>query len=138
KYGATAEQEINKFKYLIPSCIINFNKRDCLIEKIIPLVDEKVMSKKVLDRMEGRFDKDDQDLIKKSITEALSDEFKTEFVAKPDAIQIIEGQIAEGLKKAGVFHLFVIWENMIKRSGASTVQAVARTIDMSDVWENNM
>ncbi|MBL7858928.1 MAG: hypothetical protein JNM57_14655 [Cyclobacteriaceae bacterium] len=138
KYGAVVEEEINKIKHLIPACVVSFNKRDCLEEKVIPLVDKELMLIKVFEMLEGRFEEDDQESIRKSIESALSDEFKTEFIAKPDALQTIEKHISEGLKKAGVFHLFVIWENLIKKSGAHTVQTVANTIDMTDLWEGNM
>jgi hypothetical protein len=138
KYGSLVEEEINKISHLIPSCIVNFNKRDCLEEKISPLVDDETVYKKVLGNLEGRLEAEDQEIIKKTIQSALSDEFKTEFTTKPNALQIIEDHIAEGLKKAGVFHLFIIWENLIKRSGTHTVQAVSNTIDMTNLWEINM
>lgn len=138
KYEATVLQEIEQFSHLIPACTINFNKRDCLEEKIVSLVDENEFVKNVLDSLTGRIEDEDEKFVKQAITDALRDEYRTEFVAKDDAIDIIENYIKTELEAAGVLHLFIIWENLIRQAAAETVYAVSNTIDSSDLWEENM
>jgi hypothetical protein len=138
KYSARVQQEINQYPNLRPSSVIEFNKRDCLEEKIINSVDQEQITKKVLSSLTGRLDKDDENAIKEAVMNALSDEFQTEFVVKQNAMEIIERHIKEGLESAGVFHLFVIWENLIHQSGGLTVQAISDTIETTNLWEQNM
>jgi len=138
KYSARVQQEINQYPHLRPSSVIEFNKRDCLEEKIINSVDQEEVTQKVLGGLKGRLDEDDEEAIQKALMNALSDEFQTEFSAKPNAMEIIENHIKKGLEEAGVFHLFVIWENLIHESGAKTVQSISDTIETTDLWEQNM
>jgi len=138
KYSSGVQEEINKHYHLRPACVVEFNKRDCLEEEIVSNVDEESLIEDVIDRLQGRLEDEDEEAIKTAIKESLADEFQTQFVAKSDAMDTIEAHIREGLETAGVFHLFVIWENLINYSGAKTVQAISDTIETTNLWEQNM
>lgn len=138
KYEGIVLEEIKKHKHLFPTCVIGFNKRECLEEKVIPAIDKDIAIEGILDKVKGTLDKEDIPALKEAMHDVLSEEYRTEFVAKEDAFAIIENYIREELKNAGVFHLFVIWENLVKEASASTVQAISDTIETTDLWENNM
>jgi hypothetical protein len=136
--GKVVQEEIMKFPHLIPSAIINFNKRDCLEEKVIPLIDEEEFISNVSTRIRGLFNEEEEEKIQKAISSALNDEFKTVFEAKAEAIEIIEQHIKTELSKAGSFHLFVIWENLTKKSAAKLVKSVSELVTNDENWETNM
>lgn len=46
----------------------------------------------------------------------------------PEALENIEKKLAEELKKANLFHLFVLWENTIARSAVETVNSIYEAI----------
>lgn len=138
KYESTLDVELSKHPHLVPSGKIGFDKRDCLNEAIIPSIESEGFIKKFLGKVEGRFNKDDIATLTESIQSCLKDEFRTEFVAKDNAFEIIESRIKNELEKAGVFHLFVIWENLIVKAGSKTVNTISGTIEKSDLWEINM
>lgn len=138
KYGTRVQEEINLYPHLRPSSVIEFNKRDCLEEKVVDSIDKEEVAKKVLNGLKGRLEHDDEQAVQDAVLTALSDEFQTEFVAKSDAMETIENHIKKGLKEAGVFHLFVIWENLIHESGSKTVQSISDTIETTNLWEQNM
>lgn len=138
QYEKLVLEEIKKKNHLFPSCIIRFDKRECLEEKIIPAIDEKLAIDNVLDKVKGTIDEEDIPALKMAMDKVLSEEYRTEFVAKKNAFSIIENHIENGLKNAGVFHLFVIWENLVNDASASTVQAISDTIETTDLWEINM
>ena len=138
KYGTSVEEEIRQHSHLVPSCIIRFNKRDCLEEKVIALVDSNEVANSVLGKLEGRLDDDDEEAVRKAVQESLQESYQTEFIAKPDALEIIETNVKEGLETAGVFHLFVIWENLLTKAGTHTVKTITSTIKSTELWELNM
>lgn len=137
KYESIISLEIKKHEHLYPSCIIGFNKRDCLEEKIIFKNSEDLIAE-TLDKLKGRFEDEDLETIKKVIEEVSKSDYTVEYTVKQDAIEIIESNIKKELENAGVFHLFVIWENLIRQSASNTVFAVSKTIEASDLWEQNM
>lgn len=49
----------------------------------------------------------------------------------PDALKKIEDKLAEELKKANLFHLFILWENTISRSALETVNSIYEAIPES-------
>ena len=61
------------------------------------------------------------------------------YIARPDALDGIEVKLAEELKKASLFHLFVLWENTISSSAVQTVnnnyQAIPETIPVEKKLE---
>ncbi|WP_335965420.1 hypothetical protein [Galbibacter sp. PAP.153] len=138
KYESMVLDEIKKHEHLFPSCVIGFNKRDCLEEKIIPSIDKKNVIEKVLDKIKGSIDTEEIPALKKVLNDVLSEEYNTEFVARENALETIEKHIEEGLKDAGIFHLFVIWENLVNKASSSTVQAISDTIETNDLWEGNL
>ncbi|MFW9872475.1 MAG: hypothetical protein ACFFG0_05175 [Candidatus Thorarchaeota archaeon] len=138
KYESRVKEEIKNKKEIAPVCIIGFNKRDCLEEETSFLVDSNDVIENLLGSLEGRLDDDDENIIKEATEKTLSNYYKTEFNAKSDAIEIIENHIRTELEKAGVFHLFVIWENLIKKSATKAVQSISSTIENGDLWEPNM
>ncbi len=138
KYGEVVQSEIGSLDHLKPVCILNFNKRDCLIEKTSNKIDNSEFLGEVFENIAGRFSEEDEVAIKESITRALNNHYITEYEAKLEAIEIIEMHLKSELKKAGVFHLFVLWENLIKKSSASSINGISSSIEMNDFWEENM
>lgn len=49
----------------------------------------------------------------------------------PDALEKIESKLTEELKKANLFHLFILWENTISRSAIETVNSIYGAIPES-------
>lgn len=61
---------------------------------------------------------------------------KTSFV--PDALERIESKLKKELEKAGVFHLFFLWENIVHKSAGETVKTVYKFFPDDDKWNDNM
>src|SRR5690606_18535022 len=121
-YSDTVKEEIYKYDHLIPACIVNIDKAACLESKQIHAVETDSFIQKLNDLLEGQVHDDDMEVVISAVTNALSEEYRTEYEAKADAIEIIEMQLKTELEKAGVFHLFVIWENIVKKAAARMVQ----------------
>lgn len=49
----------------------------------------------------------------------------------PDALEKIENKLAEELRKANLFHLFILWENTISKSALETVNSIYEAIPES-------
>src|SRR5690606_4265372 len=79
----------------------------------------------------------DEEEIKQSILAILKSSQGTTYVARPDAIETIERAIDQELKKAGVFHLFIIWENLVKKSSSKIVADIFSLVQFNDKWEVN-
>lgn len=58
------------------------------------------------------------------------------FVA--DALDKIEAALVTGLKSAGVFHLFVLWENIVHRSAGEVVNEVTSFFPKGDDWQKKI
>jgi hypothetical protein len=134
-YSQEFKEEINKRENnLVPACIITLNKSDCLKR-----VDKEPFNDfldSILTDIENRFEENDLNYIRNIIEKhwIIEDDYE----AKSDAIQIIEGNLKSELEKAGVFHLFIIWENLVRKAGAQTVNAISSTIEYNELWEINM
>jgi hypothetical protein len=124
--------------HLIPVSIIEFDKRSCLKETKTPLLDVEGFSNELLDRVRGVVDDEDAVLLKDTVSALIMETSETRFEAHEETLQIIETSISKSLEKAGVFHLFVIWENLLNRAGSKTVQDIASTIPVNEHWEENM
>ena len=124
---------------IIPTCIVELEKSKCIDKKTI-VEDEKLQEfrETVLKDLEGSVEEEDLKAISLVIDENWIIDEHDEFEIRDDAIDIIERSIEEELKKAGVFHLFVIWENLMKESGSCVVSNISNTIEYSEQWEPNM
>lgn len=136
-YSEAVKNEIYKHDHLIPACIVNFDKASCLESKQIPSIEANVFIDKLNDLLEGQIHADDIETVMSAVTGALKEEYTTEYEAKPDAIEIIERQLKTELEKAGAFHLFVIWENLVRKAAARMVYEVSSLIDNNEHWEIN-
>lgn len=128
---------LNPTHKIVPALIVSLPKLSCL-EQDNSLQNEEQQVNDIINELEGGFSQDDLLIIKNAIIRhgRLNNDIKS--VAKPNAIQVIENAIKTELEKAGVFHLFVIWENMIKLSAGNIVNEVAELIPMDGKWESNM
>jgi len=139
KYGAFFEKEIKKNENGIsPACIVRLNKSDCLDRVKIQSIDPEDFISEITDSLTGSLQEDEILLVQKKVKEGLDNHIQFEFQAISNAVTIIESAIEKELKKAGVFHLFIIWENLIKKAGSNTVAAISSTMESSDLWEQNM
>ena len=139
KYGAAVEEEIKKPEHKIaPAYIVTFNKRDCLVETTVEVLDTDDFIKEVLESLESGLEDGESDIIRRAIKAKLDSRIKTEFQPREDAIQIIERHIKTQLEKAGVFHLFVIWENLVKKSSSRVAHEISELVPINKNWESNM
>jgi len=136
-YAESVKEEINKHNHLIPACIVNFDKAACLESKHINSIDVDLFKDRLKDLLEGQLDDQDVEVALSAVEQALNEEYRTEYEAKIDAINIIEEQLKTELEKAGSFHLFVIWENIVKTSAAKIVNDITSLIDKNIHWESN-
>ncbi|WP_155975819.1 hypothetical protein [Daejeonella oryzae] len=136
-YAAAVKQEIYQHDHLIPACIVNFDKAACLESKRILAIESDLFLEKLNEQLEGQLHADDIEIVQSAVTIALNEEFKTEYEAKTDAVDIIEKQLKSELEKAGAFHLFVIWENIVKRASSTMVYEVSSLIKNDEHWEVN-
>ncbi|MEC9491100.1 hypothetical protein [Flexistipes sp.] len=133
--GEEFKKKINNPSHgIVPICIASLEKSECIIMKEPEWIEES--ANQVIDDIESQFDKDDLDVIKKSIISNFQED--VEYESKTDAFEKIENSLENELKEAGVFHLFVIWENLVRKAGYQTVNAISSTIEYSDLWEANM
>lgn len=139
KYGAYVEREIKKGEHgIIPVCIVNLNKSDCLERVKILYIDQDDFINEIADSLKGSFEEDQIEYLMQMINKELDNHIQFKFQANPNAIHLIETAIESKLKEAGIFHLFTIWENLLKSSGANIVKEVSSTMESSILWEQNM
>jgi hypothetical protein len=139
KYGAYVENEIKKYgNGIIPACIVRLNKSDCLDGIKVQNIDGEEFANDVTQSILGSLEEDEIIFLKQRIKEGLDNYAQFEFQAKDNAIAIIENAIETELKKAGVFHLFIIWENLLKKSGSNIVASISSAVEYSDLWEQNI
>lgn len=138
-YADEVKREVSKKENnVVPILIVELEKSKCIeqVTKDDKLTEfrEKVMEQLKMSTLESS----DLKLVEESINRNWTPDEESEYRIKPDALKLIEQNIEEGLKKAGVFHLFVIWENLIRKAGYQTVNTVCSTIEYTDLWEMNM
>ncbi len=138
-YADEVKREVSKKENnVVPILIVELEKSKCIeqVTKDDKLTEfrEKVMEQLKMSTLESS----DLKLVEESINRNWMPDEESEYRIKPDALKLIEQNIEEGLKKAGVFHLFVIWENLIRKAGYQTVNTVCSTIEYTDLWEMNM
>lgn len=73
-------------------------------------------------------DMEDEENVKKLIKERTLPLRTVTHIARPDALAGIESKLTEELKKASLFHLFVLWENTISSSAVQTVNNIYQAI----------
>lgn len=119
---------------IVPICITSLNKSECLDS--VDNSDKIDFVNDIISDLKQEFDNNQLDLIKTVVINNIPSDI--EYEAKHNAVDIIENNLVIELKKAGVFHLFVIWENLIRRAGVQTVKAISSAIEYTDLWEINM
>lgn len=128
------KKPINK---IVPAFIISLHKLDCLDQER-STSNEDIIISEVLEELNAGFSEDDLEIIKATLVSKIKPKHDIVYKAKDNVIVIIEEKIKAELMKAGVFHLFIIWENLVKKSGFDTVYAISNTILMDELWEDNM
>lgn len=136
-YSESVKQEIFQHEHLIPACIVNIDKAACLQSNQILAIDPDPFLEKLNELLIGQIDDQDLEVINNSVLSILNREFRFEFDAKADAVDRIETQLKEELEKAGSFHLFVIWENIVKKSAANMVHDISSLINKDEYWDIN-
>lgn len=134
-FGSDFMNEIKKKdNKLSPICISTLDKSKCIVRK--DNNESKEIIERILKDIKTRFAVDDMEVIEKSLYDNWPNE--EVFEETPNSIDLIEENLKTELVKAGVFHLFIIWENLIRKAGAQTVNTISSTIEYTDIWENNM
>jgi hypothetical protein len=137
-YGEEVVAEIKNHRGIIPACILNFDKNDCVESVTRPLVDDEKIVNRIDELLGAGLVDEDKEKVFKALRTALNEEKVVEYEAKEDAVDIIEKFLKAELEKAGCFHLFVIWENIIKRAAAEMVNDISSIAEMNDRWEPNI
>lgn len=111
-----------------PEFILQLDKGDFFTSK-----DNGTYFDKMIDSVsELNLDPADEAQVKKLISEKTYSLRNSKKEPLPEALENIERKLAEELKKANLFHLFVLWENTISSSAVQTVnniyQAIPETI----------
>ncbi len=131
------KSEISKLTtWVRPVFIASLKKSDCL-KRLIKKADNSEIVERIIKELSG-FDEDDLKNIRNVIESNLDDSEETIFEATDDALEKIETRLKEELIKQGVFHLFMIWENLVKRSGAKLVKELSSLMTLDEYWEPNM
>ena len=83
--------------------------------------DNNTLLDEMIDSVSGlNLDTDDEAQVKKLIREKTNSLRSSWKVSLPETLENIEKKLAEELKKANLFHLFVLWENTIATSAIET------------------
>jgi hypothetical protein len=136
-FGDSVKQEINRTENnIVPAFIVTLNKTSCLVKQ--SLSEKQSIIDDIIDELPSNFEDSDVEEIKSILELKLIHQEEVVYEAKPDSLNIIQNTLAEELKNAGVFHLFVIWENLIKKAGETNVQAISNSIQTTELWEQNM
>jgi len=134
-FGEDFRNEINKrANARIPVCIATLEKAKCLERSGFKKAEE--LAESVVKELKPRFQESDLEAIRKNIIFNYHEEEIYE--STPNAFEEIEASLKNAIEKAGVFHLFVLWENLLKNAAAKTVADVASAIELNEYWERNM
>ena len=107
-----------------PEFILQLDKGDFFTSK-----DNGAYFDKMIDSVsELNLDPADEAQVKKLISEKTYSLRNSKKDPLPDALENIERKLAEELKKANLFHLFVLWENTIAMSAIETVNSIYKAI----------
>lgn len=119
-----------------PVFITSLKKSDCL-KRSVKSTDNSETVERIIKELSG-FDDDDLQNIRSVIASNLEDSEEVIFEATDGALEKIENLLKDELAKQGVFHLFIIWENLVKRSGAKLVKGLSSLQLLDEYWEPNM
>lgn len=107
-----------------PEFILQLDKGEFFVLKDNgALFDEMIDSVSELD-----LDPTDENRVKKLIEEKTCSLRNSKRELLPEALKNIERKLSEELKKANLFHLFVLWENTIAMSAIETVNSIYEAI----------
>jgi hypothetical protein len=137
-YGSEVVAEIHNHSGIIPACILNFDKNDCIDSIDRHLVNDQKIIGRVDELLGAGLLEEDKDKVAAAIKTALGEEKVMEYQAKDNAVEIIENFLKTELERAGCFHLFVIWENIVKRAASQMVNDISSIAEMNSHWETNV
>lgn len=107
-----------------PEFILQLDKSEFFI-----LDDNNTYVDEIIDSISGLdLDPEDETKVKKLIREQTSSLRTSQKIPLPEALESIEKKLADELKKANLFHLFVLWENTIAASAIETVNDIYEAI----------
>lgn len=134
-FGEEFRSEVKKQENSrVPICIANIEKAKCL--QISETTKDAELADSVIKDLKTVIEENDLEAISKAIINNFQED--EQFEATPNAVEVIEESLKNALERAGVFHLFVMWENLIRKASYQTVNDVSAAIEYSDLWEMNM
>ena len=107
-----------------PEFILQLSKADYFSRK----ADESVFDSIIEELPMLNLDPTDEESVKNLIIEKANQRSGISLQPHEDALKKIEEKLLEELKKANLFHLFVIWENAIASSAVQTVNSIYAAI----------
>ena len=107
-----------------PEFILQLSKADYFSRK----ADESVFDSIIEELSELGLNPEDEESVKNLIMEKADQRSGISLQPHKDALEKIEEKLLEELKKANLFHLFVIWENAIASSAVQTVNSIYAAI----------
>lgn len=107
-----------------PEFVLQLDKGEFFISE-----DNNAYFDEMIDSVSGLdLDPEDETQVKKLIREKTDQLRTSQKTPLPEALESIEKKLAEELKKANLFHLFVLWENTIAASAIETVNDIYAAI----------
>ncbi len=139
-YGSEVKKEVNKIENsVVPICTVDLEKGKCIAQQTGDDIKLQELRKEVFREFENSLiEESDLEQVFESISRHWVPEVDSEYIIKENAISFIEENVESELRKAGVFHLFILWENLIKKAAAETVSSISEALDMDEYWEVNM
>jgi hypothetical protein len=139
QYADRLKEEISKKgNGVCPAFVLQIDKDICF-RRDIENPNLKNFKDQVNAKLKTRFGNDDLTAVENAVHEVFTDQFPERKIPKKNAIKIIENELKRELKKAGVFHLFVIWENLINESARTIVNDYAGLFDYEPkYWNDNL
>lgn len=139
QYSQALKNEISQqTNGIVPVCILELEKDRCIKKKGVEFQQLDDFIENMQGDLSKSFNPEDVNSILQLIRNKWIIDLDAEYEVMPDAIDILEKNIKTELEKSGVFHLFIIWENLLKKSAVKTVADVASAIDSNEYWERNM
>lgn len=126
-HGADYLEELKNvlgFSTIKPEFILQLDKSEFFIS-----ADNNALFDEMIDSIaELDLDSNDEAQVKRLIKEKTNSLRTSRKDPLPNALENIEKKLAEELKKANLFHLFVLWENTIATSAIETVNSIYEAI----------
>ncbi|OGU55943.1 MAG: hypothetical protein A2X64_08945 [Ignavibacteria bacterium GWF2_33_9] len=125
-----------------PAYILTLNKADYFNQQNINTFNEEKFIKTIQDDIKIAGDFDVLKLLSQTLKENLNKfEINTpqlKYILKDDVISLIEKKLKEELEKAGMFQLFIIWENLVNNAAGNIVNQFSGFYPFDDNWNKNI